>query len=115
MNIPVIKTANKNKKNNKPTEDDIIREVENTVRKDTRISRQQMMWLLCILGILRRGGYARVMTDCCLIDVEALMNTHEFCSFYDVYNNLGRFVTTVQPVRVDKLENGYTKMLKSLW
>lgn len=95
----------------KRPEKDPIHEALNVVKNDTKISPSQRTWLFGILGILRNGGYARVLADNCLIDIVAVADTpHYAASFFDVYNRIDRFRTNVMPIRVDKPVNSIVKL-----
>ena len=95
----------------KRPEKDPIHEALNAVKNDTKISPSQRTWLFGILGILRNGGYARVLADNCLIDIVAVANTPSYAaSFFDVYNHIDRFKTNVMPIRVDKPVNSIVKL-----
>ena len=68
-------------------------------------SDEMRVWLSCILNALKMGKYARIQTiSGDFIDVEAIAFTHAFCSFFDVYNHIGKFNTSIQPVLVEELQ-----------
>jgi len=63
------------------------------------------IWLSDILNALKMGKYARIWTKSKhLIDVSAVAYTYEYASFFDVYNHIEKFDTTIKPVMVEKLE-----------
>ena len=74
-----------------------------------RIESDEMrVWLSCILNALKMGKYARIQTiSGDFIDVEAIAFTHAFCSFFDVYNHIKKFNTSIQPVLVEELQYNY--------
>lgn len=78
------------------------------VMKDCKLTSGQKSWLLSILRILKNGEYVRVLADNCLIDIMDVAYTPSYVgSFYDVYYNLNRFVTTVSPIKIKKIENDW--------
>ena len=71
-------------------------------------SDKMRVWLSCILNALKMGKYARIQTiSGDFIDVEAIAFTHAFCSFFDVYNHIEKFNTSIQPVLVEELQYNY--------
>ena len=79
-----------------------------SVKEDKKLSVDEKNWLLSILSILMDGGYVRVMTDNCLIDIKEIGDTPSYAaSFYDVYNHLNRYITSASPIRIQKVENNY--------
>lgn len=92
---------------------------ESNVNDNSKLTKEQKNWLLAIIKILKEGGYARVMADCCLIDIANIAYTPSFAaSFYDVYNHLDRYVTSVMPIRIKNLVNDYHQLYKhegELW
>ena len=102
----------------RPTFEDDINITYESVKNDTRLSQEQKKWLTSIIFILEKKGYARVMAKGCLIDIQALRNTDRFASFFDVYNKLDRFNTSVMPVRIKELVNPFSMLYKDdlkLW
>ena len=96
---------------NKKARESIIKEARNNVYNNKNLTSEQRIWLISILNILNDGGYARVLADNCLIDIMDVSNTPSFCaSFYDVYNNLNRYMTRVMPIRINKIVNDYHKL-----
>ena len=79
-----------------------------------RIESDEMrVWLSCILNTLKMGKYARIQTiSGDFIDVEAIAFTHAFCSFFDVYNHIEKFNTSIQPVLVEELQYNYRIIYK---
>lgn len=63
------------------------------------------VWLSDILNALKTRKYARIQTlSECFIDVSAVAHTYEYASFFDVYNHIEKFNTSIQPVLVEKLQ-----------
>lgn len=79
-----------------------------------RIESDEMrVWLSCVLNALKMGKYARIQTiSGDFIDVEAIAFTHAFCSFFDVYNHIEKFNTSIQPVLVEELQYNYRIIYK---
>ena len=79
-----------------------------------RIESDEMrVWSSCILNALKMGKYARIQTiSGDFIDVEAIAFTHAFCSFFDVYNHIEKFNTSIQPVLVEELQYNYRIIYK---
>ena len=79
-----------------------------------RIESDEMrVWLSCILNALKMGKYARIQTiSGDFIDVEAIAFTHAFCSFFDVYNHIEKFNTSIMPVLVEELQYNYRIIYK---
>ena len=76
-------------------------------------SDEMRVWLSCILNALKMGKYARIQTiSGDFIDVEAIAFTHAFCSFFDVYNHIEKFNTSIQPVLVEELQYNYRIIYK---
>ena len=98
-----------------------IHKAISSVKNDKDLSVDEKNWLLSILSILKGGGYVRVMADNCLIDIQDIADTHSsVASFYDVYNHLNRYITSVSPIRIQKVVNDYHKLyprteLEELW
>ena len=88
-----------------------IKRAESTIN---RIESDEMrVWLSCILNALKMGKYARIQTiSGDFIDVEAIAFTHAFCSFFDVYNHIEKFNTSIQPVLVEELQYNYRIIYK---
>ena len=74
-----------------------------------RIESDEMrVWLSCILNALKMGKYARIQTiSGNFIDVSAIAYTHMFASFFDVYNHIEKFNTSIRPVLVEELQFSY--------
>ena len=74
-----------------------------------RIESDEMrVWLSCILNALKMGKYARIQTiSGNFMDVSAIAYTHMFASFFDVYNHIKMFNTSIQPVLVEELQFSY--------
>ena len=74
-----------------------------------RIESDEMrVWLSCILNALKMGKYARIQTiSGNFMDVSAIAYTHMFASFFDVYNQIEKFNTSIQPVLVEELQFSY--------
>ena len=107
---------NKNRGFRRPTFEDYINEAYKSVNNDSRLSLEEKKWLTSIIFILEKKGYARVMAKGCLIDIQALSGTDRFASFYDVYNNLKRFNTSVMPIRINELKNPLRLLIgEPLW
>ena len=87
-------------------EDSFESQIKRAERAINRIESDEMgVWLSCILNALKMGKYARIQTiSGDFIDVEAIAFTHAFCSFFDVYNHIGKFNTSIQPVLVEELQ-----------
>lgn len=96
---------NKNRGFRRPTYEDYINQAYEGVKNDNRLSPEEKKWLTSIIFILEKKGYARVMANGCLIDIQALRDTDRFASYYDVYNNLKKFNTSVMPIRINELKN----------
>lgn len=63
------------------------------------------VWLSDILNALKTHKYARIQTlSECFIDVSAVAYTYDYASFFDVYNHIKKFNTSIQPVLVEKLQ-----------
>ncbi len=98
-----------------------IHKAISSVKNDKDLSVDEKNWLLSILSILKKGGYVRVMADNCLIDIQDIADTHSsVASFYDVYNHLNRYITSVSPIMIQKVVNDYHKLyprteLEELW
>lgn len=106
----------KNRGFRRPTFEDDINKTYEVVKHDTKLSNEQKKWLTSIIFILEKRGYARVMAKGCLIDIQALRNTDRFASFFDVYNNLKKFNTSVMPVRINELVNPLRLLIgEQLW
>ena len=68
-------------------------------------SNEMRVWLSCILNALKMGKYARIQTiSGNFMDVSAIAYTHMFASFFDVYNHIEKFNTSIQPVLVEELQ-----------
>ena len=68
-------------------------------------SNEMRVWLSDILNALKMGKYARIQTISeHFIDVSAIAYTDTYASFFDVYNHIEKFDTTIKPVMVEKLE-----------
>ena len=84
------------------------------ITNDKDLTPKQKMWFFNILYILKDGGCVRVMADNCLIDIMGVAYTPSYAaSFWDVYNNLDRFCTNVDPVRISKIENDFHNLAKN--
>ena len=71
-------------------------------------SDEMRVWLSCILNALKMGKYARIQTiSGNFMDVSAIAYTHMFASFFDVYNHIEKFNTSIQPVLVEELQFSY--------
>ena len=98
-----------------------IHKAISTVKNDKKLSVDEKNWLLSILSILKTGGYVRVMADNCLIDIQDIADTPSYAaSFYDVYNHLNRYITSVSPIKIQKTVNDYHNLyprteLDELW
>lgn len=69
-------------------------------------SNEMRVWLSGILNALKMGKYARIQTISeHFIDVSAIAYTYEYASFFDVYNHINKFNTSIQPVLVEKLQH----------
>ena len=90
-------------------EDSFESQIKRAERAINRIESDEMrVWLSCILNALKMGKYARIQTiSGDFIDMEAIAFTHAFCSFFDVYNHIGKFNTSIQPVLVEELQLQY--------
>lgn len=80
-----------------------IKRAENALKS---IENDEMrVWLSDILNALKTHKYARIWTKTRHhIDVSAIAYTYEYASFFDVYNHIEKFDTTIKPVLVEKLE-----------
>lgn len=80
-----------------------IKRAENALKS---IENDEMrVWLSDILNALKTHKYARIWTKTRHhIDVSAIAYTYEYASFFDVYNHIEKFDTTIKPVSVEKLE-----------
>ena len=87
-------------------EDSFESQIKRAERAINRIESDEMgVWLSCILNALKMGKYARIQTiSGDFIDVEAIAFTHAFASFFDVYNHIGKFNTSIQPVLVEEIQ-----------
>ena len=71
-------------------------------------SDEMRVWLSCILNALKMGKYARIQTiSGNFMDVSAIAYTHMFASFFDVYNHIEKFNTSIRPVLVEELQFSY--------
>lgn len=62
-------------------------------------------WLSCILDVLKMCDYVRVKElSGDLVDVEAIAYTYGFASFFDVYNHIELFDTSIQPLYIEELQ-----------
>ena len=76
-------------------------------------SDEMRVWLSCILNALKMGKYARIQTlSEHFIDVSAVAHTYEYASFFDVYNHIEKFNTSIQPVLVEELQYNYRIIYK---
>ena len=91
----------------RPTHEDYINQAYEGVKNDNRLSPEEKKWLTSIIFILEKKGYARVMADGCFIDIEALRGTDRYASFYDVYNRIENFNTSVMPIKINELVNPF--------
>ena len=83
--------------------DSQINRAENAINRIE--SNEARVWLSDILNALKTHKYARIWTKSKhLIDVSAVAYTYEYASFFDVYNHIEKFDTTIKPVMVEKLE-----------
>lgn len=80
-----------------------VKRAENALKS---IENDEMrVWLSDILNALKTHKYARIWTKTRhYIDVSAIAYTYEYASFFDVYNHIEKFNTTIKPVLVEKLE-----------
>lgn len=80
-----------------------VKRAENALKS---IENDEMrVWLSDILNALKMGKYARIQTVSeHFIDVSAIAYTYEYASFFDVYNHIEKFDTTIKPIMVEKLE-----------
>ena len=87
-------------------EDSFESQIKRAERAINRIESDEMrVWLSFILNALKMGKYARIQTiSGDFIDVEAIAFTHAFCSFFDVYNHIEKFNTSIQPVLVEEIQ-----------
>ena len=80
-----------------------IERAENAINRIE--SNEMRVWLSGILNALKMGKYARIQTISeHFIDVQTVAYTYEYASFFDVYNHIEKFDTTIKPVMVEKLE-----------
>ncbi len=98
-------------------EDSFESQIKRAEKVINRIESDEMrVWLSCILNALKMGKYARIQTiSGDFIDVEAIAFTYTFASFFDVYNHIGKFNTSIQPVLVEEIQytlkrNNYDKV-----
>ena len=109
------------KVNGEQTREGKIHKARAMVVNNQKLTMDEKTWLLAILDILKDGGYVRVLADNCLIDIQDIADTHSsVASFYDVYNHLNRYITSVSPIRIKKVVNDYHKLyprteLDELW
>jgi hypothetical protein len=87
-------------------EDSFESQIKRAESAINRIESDEMrVWLSGILNALKMGKYARIQTKSeHFIDVSAIAYTYEYASFFDVYNHIEEFDTTIKPVMVEKLE-----------
>ena len=87
-------------------EDSFESQIKRAEKAINRIESDEMrVWSSCILNALKMGKYARIQTiSGDFIDVEAIAFTHAFCSFFDVYNHIEKFNTSIQPVLVEEIQ-----------
>lgn len=71
-----------------------------------RIESDEMrVWLSYILNALKMGKYARIQTiSGDFMDVSVIAYTDIFASFFDVYNHIEKFNTSIMPVLVEELQ-----------
>ena len=95
-------------------EDSFESQIKRAESAINRIESDEMrVWLSCILNALKMGKYARIQTiSGDFIDVEAIAFTHAFCSFFDVYNHIEKFNTSIMPVLVEELQYNYRIIYK---
>lgn len=87
-------------------EDSFESQIKRAESAINRIESDEMrVWLSGILNALKMGKYARIQTKSeHFIDVSKIAYTYEYASFFDVYNHIDEFDTTIKPVMVEKLK-----------
>ena len=91
------------------SKDSFESQIKRAERAINQIESDEMrVWLSCILNTLKMGKYARIQTiSGDFMDVSAIAYTHMFASFFDVYNHIEKFNTSIQPVLVEELQFSY--------
>ena len=91
------------------SKDSFESQIKRAERAINQIESDEMrVWLSCILNALKMGKYARIQTiSGNFMDVSAIAYTHMFASFFDVYNHIKMFNTSIQPVLVEELQFSY--------
>lgn len=83
--------------------DSQIKRAENAINRIE--SNEVRVWLSDILNALKTHKYARIQTVSeHFIDVSAIAYTYEYASFFDVYNHIEKFDTTIKPVTIEELQ-----------
>ena len=90
-------------------EDSFESQIKRAESAINRIESDEMrVWSSCILNALKMGKYARIQTiSGDFMDVSAIAYTHMFVSFFDVYNHIKKFNTSIRPVLVEELQYRY--------
>ena len=93
----------------KISEDSFESQIKRAEKAINQIESDEMrVWLSCILNALKMSKYARIQTiSGDFMDVSAIAYTHMFASFFDVYNHIKMFNTSIQPVLVEELQLQY--------
>ena len=87
-------------------EESIESQIDRAERAITQIENEEVKaWLSCILDVLKMRNYVRVKElSGDLVDVAAIAYTYGFASFFDVYNHIELFDTTIQPLYIEELQ-----------
>ena len=87
-------------------EESIESQVDRAERAIAKIENEEVKaWLSCILDVLKMRNYVRVKElSGDLVDVADIAYTFGFASFFDVYNHIELFDTTIQPLYIEELQ-----------
>lgn len=87
-------------------EESIESQIDRAENAISKIENEEVKaWLSCILDVLKMRNYVRVKElSGDLVDVAAIAYTYGFASFFDVYNHIEVFDTTIQPLYIEELQ-----------
>ena len=87
-------------------EESIESQIDRAENAISKIENEEVKaWLSCILDVLKMRNYVRVKElSGDLVDVAAIAYTFGFASFFDVYNHIELFDTTIQPLYIEELQ-----------
>ena len=87
-------------------EESIESQIDRAENAISKIENEEVKaWLSCILDVLKMRNYVRVKEiSGDLVDVAAIAYTYGFASFFDVYNHIELFDTTIQPLYIEELQ-----------